>query len=1032
MSKEFRPSVPHSCRLFNKNGERVLFAGSPSSLTKSTQAAAGTDDAYPELRFHNLSLDELSAELDRRTKETQRLQEEVENATKLTLQRFGCIYSSPGQSCHNHSFNVYDSARDSSILSTNQNATVCGLDGLSQTGTQRDICSPREEVFENVIDDCLQKLSDLQLNKTQTPAQPEQETFSVDKSIVNLQSELHKVQMEKDGLSDLRYFIRRLKDSRTHVVQMEKMLQMLEELQNIKKAGDQKLQETEEETLVLNTKVETLEINVREMCNTLLSHQKQNGQNVVTSPNISTPGSTHLTPVTKGTETFNDERDKLHEGPFLSHRYLGSEENSGANNQKERIEDVIASLGQEMGLLTDKLGSSKNNSINLSAKLALLKKLAERQTSLHQCQLIELESALCSHKDKVCCLEQQLFQAQSQLVDSQRERARSLQQTETFQSQLSQLKGCSEKHQYELQEEVKVLRGRLEAAMEQLIRGGEEKTYLEALLEQRAQEGRLYQELLEKKTQELHFRQQESQQHLARLEEAQRQCQVLRSERETLRLQLDNQERKIDVLRSQMESGVQMTVQNSRTIDNLHQENSLLSNQLNQHKADIQQMRAELEQSKSDLAAAEQERQRLQASVADQTQRVQEETLTKQELTSQLEVQHTQFLTLTEEHQQLQQLFSSKSEEHEGAVLKLQSQLRNTHNELDQVKSTLRTLEGADGHGLQVAMEMQKKITDRREQIDSLQGKIQHLEEAMEKLHQEKRQRGLQHQHQLQELTFIREEKRQLRSEMEALCSKDKQLKERISQLEAILHKMSESFADCQDFIQLQEQEFFRLKLQHALDLKELQGQNLTAPSDLDSPSPSALPAPPSSQHASNTHITKESSVKESRSLVKEVRGVISGNHRPHTENTVARSSFFRRRSAPEREHRATSSTDKNEEIKAALRWRRKTCGSEAHVLKTAELNENKINSKPFIESCAVMSPATAGGYICTQQGRRSPVHSLLTSDPNSQQRLTRRDTEQQTIDWLFLSKAPGKIFPPNAPQIRLSKKGSYINNQVY
>ncbi|XP_060895044.1 coiled-coil domain-containing protein 158-like [Labrus mixtus] len=944
--------------------------------------SSGTGDAYPELRFHNLSLDELSAELDRRTKETQRLQEEVENATKLTLQRFGCIYSSPGQSCHNHSFNVYDSARDSSILSTNQNATVCGLDGLNQTGAQRDICSPREEVFENVIDDCLQQLSDLQLSKTQTPAQPEEETFSVDESIVNLQSELYKVQMEKDGLSDLR-----LKDSRTHVVQMEKMLQMLEELQNIKKAGDQKLQETEEETLVLNTKVETLEINVREMYNTLLSRQKQNGHHVVTSPNISTPGSTHLTPVTKGTETLNDERDKLHEGPFLSHRYLGSEENSGANNQKERIEDVIASLGQEMGLLTDKLGSSKNNSINLSAKLALLKKLAERQTSLHRCQLSELESTLCSHKDKVCCLEQQLFQAQSQLVDSQRERARSLQQTETFQSQLSQLKGCSEKHQYELQEEVKVLRGRLEAAMEQLIRGGEEKTCIEALLEQRAQEGRLYQELLEKKTQELHFRQQESQQHLARLEEAQRQCQVLRSERETLRLQLDNQERKIDVLRLQMESGVQMTVQNSRTIDNLYQENSLLSNQLNQHKADIQQIRAELEQSKSDLAAAEQERQRLQASVADQTQRVQEETLTKQELTSQLEVQHMQFLTLKEEHQQLQQLFSSKSEEHKGAVLKLQSQLRNTHNELDQVKSTLRTLEGADGHGLQVAMEMQKKITDRREQIDSLQGKIQHLEEAMEKLHQEKRQQGLQHQHQLQELTFIREEKRQLRSEMEALCSKDKQLKERISQLEAILHKMSESFADCQDFIQLQEQEFFRLKLQHALDLKELQGQNLTAPSDLNSPSPSALPAPPSSQHASNTHITqKESSVKESRSLVKEVRGVISGNHRPHTENTVARSSFFRRRSAPEREHRATSSTDKNEEIKAASRWRRKTCGSEAHVLKTAELNENKINSKPFIESCAVMSPATAGGCICPQQGRRSPVHSLLTSDPNSQQ----------------------------------------------
>lgn len=35
-----------------------------------------------------------------------------------------------------------------------------------------------------------------------------------------------------------------------------------------------------------------------------------------------------------------------------------------------------------------------------------------------------------------------------------------------------------------------------------------------------------------------------------------------------------------------------------------------------------------------------------------------------------------------------------------------------------------------------------------------------------------------------------------------------------------VLSKMSESFADCQDFIQLREQEFYRLKLQHALDLK--------------------------------------------------------------------------------------------------------------------------------------------------------------------------------------------------------------------
>lgn len=36
--------------------------------------------------------------------------------------------------------------------------------------------------------------------------------------------------------------------------------------------------------------------------------------------------------------------------------------------------------------------------------------------------------------------------------------------------------------------------------------------------------------------------------------------------------------------------------------------------------------------------------------------------------------------------------------------------------------------------GLQVAMDMQKEVTARREQVDTLRGKIQHLEEAMDNL----------------------------------------------------------------------------------------------------------------------------------------------------------------------------------------------------------------------------------------------------------------------------------------------------------
>ncbi|XP_075960751.1 uncharacterized protein LOC142964350 isoform X1 [Anarhichas minor] len=927
MSSDVQPSGPHSIQ---PSSNKVLKFESPPNHRKLTRAGTTEthDGASPRLRFNSLTLDELSEELDRRTKETQRLQEEVENATKITLERFGCTYgihSSPGQSCLNHS-NYYDSPGDSAIPSAHQQLEplVCDLDHLNQG----DISSPGNEVLGTAIDDCIQQLSDLQLNKTRD--QPEQETFSFNKAIVNLQAKLHKVREEKAVLSNLR-----LKDSRTHVGQMEKMLFMLEELQNIKRAEDQKLQETQDEALAFHRKVETLERDVKEMYS-LLSQETQCGDNAITRPNNATT-SRQLSPAAKLTEDFNDESEKLQERLFTpSTQHLGSEESGGVNKQNERMEDLMESLGQEMALLTDKLSASKNNSFSLSVKLELLKKLAERQTLLHRCQVSELESTLCSHTDTVCCLEQQLTQSESQLVDAQRGKQRSLQQAEELQSQLGHFK---------------------------------------ALLEQRAREGEKYRELLEEKKKELQLRQHEAQHHLARLEEAQSRCQTLRAEGETLRLKLDDRENTI-------ESSIQM---HNSTIDDFHRENSLLSNQLNQHKLEIQQLRAELDRHKSDLAAAEQDTLQLQASVAEQSVRVQEETLEKRQLTIQLDIQRLQLLTLTKEHEELQRLHSCTNEERKGAVLKLQSQLRNAHDELDQVRCTLRTLEGADGHGLQVALDMQKEITARREQVDSLQGKIQHLEEIKDKLYQEKRYQSLENQRRLQQLTFVREEKRQLGDELEALRSKDKQLRERIDQLEAILHKMSESFADCQDFIQLKEQDFFRLKLRHALDLKELQGHNLrtalnVAPSDLDSPSPSALTAPPSSQHVSNTQITQECHARELRSLVEELRGVISEKHRPHTD--------IRRRSAPERVHGTTLSTDKAEEVKAGSRLRRKTCGSEPHFPKAAKLNGKVINNKSFCERRVLSSPATAVRFTSSPQllslGRKSPVYSLLTSDPNT------------------------------------------------
>uniref|UniRef100_A0A1A8GM22 Coiled-coil domain containing 158 n=1 Tax=Nothobranchius korthausae TaxID=1143690 RepID=A0A1A8GM22_9TELE len=416
----------------------------------------------------------------------------------------------------------------------------------------------------------------------------------------------------------------------------------------------------------------------------------------------------------------------------------------------------------------------------------------------------------------------------------------------------------------------------------------------------------------------------------------------------------------------QIESSTQTTRQHRDTTD-------LLITQLTQHKLDIQQLRAELVQQKSILASVESHSGQLQASVTALSQRVREETLKKEQVTTQLELQRVQLTSLTKEHEELQRLHSCKDDEHEGVVLKLQSQLSGAH---DETRRTLRTLQGVERNGLQVALDMQQEITARREQVDSLQGKIQHLEGEVEKLQQEKRHQKLESHRHLQEVTFIREEKRRLAAELKALRSTDQQLKERMDELEAILHKMSESFTNCQDFLQVREQDWFRLKLQHALDLKEIRGQNFSAPADLDSHIPSPLTAPPSSQMKKQ----QERSTCELRSIVRQLRGAISERRGPHADENASGCGFHRRRSAPEKQHRTTST----EQVQFCSRLRRETCGSEP-LFPTAEPRERFISNS---EGRCRSTPVTPVKYSSFPQilslGRKSPVHTLLTSDPIS------------------------------------------------
>uniref|UniRef100_A0A096LWK7 Coiled-coil domain containing 158 n=1 Tax=Poecilia formosa TaxID=48698 RepID=A0A096LWK7_POEFO len=945
-SKPPGPQKPH----VGTDSYFLTFGDSPVANDAADRV---TQSASLSLRF-NRTLDELSEELNRQTMEIQDIREEIQNAPSGALRRFGSPYRnrSPERSCHKIKIKKYDSAEESAGFSahieTLTQAIVDCMDTLKQDEVQRDRGSSEMDALENAAE----QLSHLQLNKIKAHTE-EEETFSPQRAIMHLKSKLHEAQMENDALTDLR-----LKDSRKQVSQMAKMLHLLEELQKVKMSKVWKLPETEEEAFALQREVESLAKCVRRVYHIL--YEKQFGDNSAGNKTVK-----HQEPQS-GYENVHKETDKQHWTYFRvsiktqSKDQQRNSEYEGLNNQEScetvsafhcpRMENLIASLDQEVAMFTDK---SKHRLCN---KLRLLKNLAESQTSVQLCQISELELTVSSYRDKVknqimmllfkvSYLEKKMLETETELFATHKERDQSLQQVKELQSQLQLLKtwplfscigcllllllcewhqnksestneyyflllGCleefhlkmlesvivirqriysnvngnsftqsvCEKQQLEFREDMKTLRGHLESTRKQLFRAGEEKSCLQMLTEQRSQEVRKLQELLQEKDKECHLlflichSVQVYSQHLAEL--AQQKSEVVRLDRERRELQnsLTDQNQHLHQETLDKQQAVKQMELQRLQLFNLNSRLKILNNFL----LKLYHLWFKLHLYLLIFVNRIKERvnlhyygtinilpeNNLKSFILQLVLYLTQLLLERSAIARSLDVSRVFVGAISEQLENLQRLHSCKNEEHEGVVLQLQSQLGSAHDELHKIRRSLRTLKAADGHGLQVALDMQKEITAKREKIDAMQSRIQHLEEKVEKLQQEKRRLNLEAHHQLQDLTFAREEKRQLGSELKALRSKDHQLRERIVELEGILHKMflkmCESLANCQDFLQLREQEHFRLKLQHALNLKELQVGSLctcSAPSDLNCRTRSVQSAPPSPRLSFNTQI---------------------------------------------------------------------------------------------------------------------------------------------------------------------------------
>ncbi|XP_067894546.1 coiled-coil domain-containing protein 158-like isoform X3 [Heterodontus francisci] len=930
---------PAKCGSFAKGG--LLTSRShldASGLSRSLENIS--DNRRP-----SKNLEELRKELERRTRETKILQEEVELATKLTMDKFNWNFNE-GRSCSLDEFSTSlndNSKSDRSFTANFPNVRSPFRSSLLQASISKtprnkspqttkydlDLVVTRKNIPSTGTPFVMKSMDDCANESVQCHEQPK---FNIRQSVIDLQSKLQELQTERDSLMDLR-----LKERHDQGELIGKLQNTVQDLETVNRMQDDTVRDANTHIEQLRKKVQVYDTVLNEIRQALMHYEERTGKKIyeheaLHSLHVQSMGAA-VDKILKVTDAdISYLKGRL--GPIeeqLENLKTESQNKTEAllKQQEDRIEQLNHEHKQELSALTGKVNRSRSFATSFQNQVEAIQEQARNQSTMYSRQLTELESTVCHlrtelreakrmYEDKIENLEKQVERSHCEICHCKKERDEFRQQVETtngriqllmadyckieedlkvakeqnqklwehdtsnsisvesleqelecknqeiqrlnsvinslkeqYQHQL-QCQVSAEQQRHEDQEKVKTLMNQYENCREQLCKIGEELNKKKQQLDQnetticqlresiKEKEKSLENEAIEKsklqleiedKCQKIHRMKIAEETICDQFEEAVTHLKKMQSDNDSLKMELNEKSTILTTLRQEMENISEMTSQQSCAQEALHLERKQLQKEVDCQKQKIQELKTELEHKDAQmqelqghLSELEKEKIRLVNSATEQMSELRDLLQEKEVLATELNLIQNQMGDLKEEYNNLQRSYACKTEEYEWATNKLKAQLKSTQNDLDQTREAMKVLEGADTHAMKVAVGMQKQITAKRGQIDALQSKIQFLEESLENCEREKCYLKEEKVRLSKELACIISERNKIAGELETLKSQEKSLKEKLIRLESALEKACLRFSDCQSVIQRQEQDFMRLKLQHALEVKELQG----------------------------------------------------------------------------------------------------------------------------------------------------------------------------------------------------------------
>ncbi|XP_048220284.1 coiled-coil domain-containing protein 158 isoform X1 [Perognathus longimembris pacificus] len=845
---------------------------------------------------------------------------------------------------------------------------------------------PGKEHIERVLEEYSHQVKDLQRRLNESNELHEKQKFYLRQSVIDLQTKLQEMQMERDAMADIRR-----RESQSQEDLRNQLQNTVHELEAAKCLKEDMLKDSSAQIEQLRKMMLSHEGVLQEIRSILVDFEEASGKKIhehdMSAMHFRSLGSA----ISKILRELDTEISYLKGRIFPVEEQLETLKSESQNKielllqqHQDRIEQLISEHEIEITGLTEKASSARSQANSIQSQLEIIQEQARNQNSMYMRQLSDLESTVSQlrselreakrmYEDKIEDLEKQLVLASSELTEARTERDQFSQESGNLDDQLQKLLADLHKREKELSLEkeqnkrlwdrdtgnsitidhlrrelddrnmevqrlealLKAMKSECQGQMERqmaAIQGKNESlekvSSLTAQLESTKEMLRKVVEELTAKKMTLESSERTVSDLTASLQEKERAIEAtnaeitklrsrvdlklqelqhlktegdhlrnVQTECEALKLQMAEKDKVIEILRQQIENMTQLVGQHGRTAGAMQVEKAQLEKEINDRRLELQEFKIlkdkkdakirELEARVSDL---ELEKVKLVNAGSERLRAVKDIKQERDQLLNEVKASRSELNNLSEDYEVLKRNFRNKSEEMETTTNKLKMQLKSAQSELEQTRNTLKSMEGSDGHAMKVAMGMQKQITAKRGQIDALQSKIQFLEEAMTNANKEKHFLKEEKSKLSQELSTVATEKNKMAGELEVLRSQERRLKEKVANMEVALDKASLQFAECQDIIQRQEQESVRLKLQHTLDVKELQGPGYTSNSSIKprllqpasvTRSHSNVPSSQStasflSHHSMKANTLKEDPTRDLKQLLQELRSVIN------------------------------------------------------------------------------------------------------------------------------------------------------------